>query len=318
VVPSGGSQTFTIAADVGWSIIDVIVDGNSVGPVSSYTFTNVVAPHSITATFGIIGLEGDVAGCPNVTLCPTAPAANAGYPDGLINSGDLTRLRRLVSGLSLPNPAINEFQRSDVAPFISRGDGRLSSGDVTVLRRYIAGDLLTVRVPASGPITAVPFADLPIDLTGQRDETERQTPFRVVGGAAASGENVTIAVELDQRGIENSYSYTLNFDPTRLNLATGGVRLDGMTMLSGGSLTVNYDEAANGNIGILFDLPAGQAIANGATRHTVLITFYVPKRATLGDTPITFTDTLAGRNLSNIMGDTVPFKFVDGVVTVID
>ncbi|MEN6611200.1 MAG: type IV pilin N-terminal domain-containing protein [Methanoregulaceae archaeon] len=46
-----GSQTFTIANSTGYSVSDVRVDGSSVGPVSSYTFSNVMASHNITATF---------------------------------------------------------------------------------------------------------------------------------------------------------------------------------------------------------------------------------------------------------------------------
>ena len=47
----GGSATFTIAADPGYSIVDVLVDGVSVGAIASYTFSNVTANHTIAATF---------------------------------------------------------------------------------------------------------------------------------------------------------------------------------------------------------------------------------------------------------------------------
>lgn len=50
-VPRGGSQTFTIAPYSGYSIKDVLVDGLTVGPISSYTFTNVQDDHKIKATF---------------------------------------------------------------------------------------------------------------------------------------------------------------------------------------------------------------------------------------------------------------------------
>ena len=48
----GGSQGFTIKADTNYNIKTVLVDGVSVGPVSSYTFNNVTADHTIAATFG--------------------------------------------------------------------------------------------------------------------------------------------------------------------------------------------------------------------------------------------------------------------------
>lgn len=50
-VAAGGSITFSIIADPYYEISDVKVDGVSVGPVSTYTFTNVTANHTITATF---------------------------------------------------------------------------------------------------------------------------------------------------------------------------------------------------------------------------------------------------------------------------
>lgn len=50
-VDSGGSQTFAITADAGYKIDDVTVDGASKGAVSSYTFSNVTANHTIGATF---------------------------------------------------------------------------------------------------------------------------------------------------------------------------------------------------------------------------------------------------------------------------
>ena len=50
-VNSGASQTITIAANSGYQISAVTVDGSSVGAVSSYTFSGVTANHSISATF---------------------------------------------------------------------------------------------------------------------------------------------------------------------------------------------------------------------------------------------------------------------------
>ncbi|MEW6417445.1 MAG: DNRLRE domain-containing protein [Nitrospirota bacterium] len=47
----GASQTFTITANTNYSIANVLVDGTSVGAVSTYTFSNVTANHTITVTF---------------------------------------------------------------------------------------------------------------------------------------------------------------------------------------------------------------------------------------------------------------------------
>ena len=50
-VARGSGKSFTITPDEGYVIADVRVDGRSVGAVSSYTFENVSAKHTITAEF---------------------------------------------------------------------------------------------------------------------------------------------------------------------------------------------------------------------------------------------------------------------------
>jgi hypothetical protein len=53
VVPYGTNQSFTITPSPNFHIVDVVVDGASKGAVFSYSFTNVTANHTITATFAI-------------------------------------------------------------------------------------------------------------------------------------------------------------------------------------------------------------------------------------------------------------------------
>jgi hypothetical protein len=50
-VNPGSSMTFTIKPSAGYHVADVLVDGVSAGAVTSYTFTNVTASHTITAKF---------------------------------------------------------------------------------------------------------------------------------------------------------------------------------------------------------------------------------------------------------------------------
>ena len=50
-VDYGGSQTFNITPNEGYYVADVLVDGKSVGPVITYTFTNTTANHTIEASF---------------------------------------------------------------------------------------------------------------------------------------------------------------------------------------------------------------------------------------------------------------------------
>ena len=52
-VPYGSDQSFTITPDAQNHVANVIVDGISVGPVTSYAFTQVTANHNISTTFTI-------------------------------------------------------------------------------------------------------------------------------------------------------------------------------------------------------------------------------------------------------------------------
>jgi hypothetical protein len=50
-VNHGANRTFSIEANPGYRISDVQVDGKSVGAIHAYTFANVKANHTISATF---------------------------------------------------------------------------------------------------------------------------------------------------------------------------------------------------------------------------------------------------------------------------
>src|SRR5439155_12329835 len=50
-VSCAGSQGYAISANGGQHVTDVLVDGTSQGAVTSYSFTNVQANHTIAASF---------------------------------------------------------------------------------------------------------------------------------------------------------------------------------------------------------------------------------------------------------------------------
>lgn len=50
-VAYNGTQNYTITANTGYHVSDVVVDGASVGAVNTYSFTNVTADHAIYAAF---------------------------------------------------------------------------------------------------------------------------------------------------------------------------------------------------------------------------------------------------------------------------
>ena len=53
VVNYGGSQSYTFVPNAGYHVIDAVVDGNSIGAVGGYAFSNVTANHTVSVSFAI-------------------------------------------------------------------------------------------------------------------------------------------------------------------------------------------------------------------------------------------------------------------------
>jgi hypothetical protein len=52
-IASGGSQTFTITPSNGYQVNSTLVDGTNMGALTTYTFSNVTADHTISASFAL-------------------------------------------------------------------------------------------------------------------------------------------------------------------------------------------------------------------------------------------------------------------------
>lgn len=93
-ISQGSDLAFTITPDSGFRIADVLVDGASVGAASSYSFTNIISNHSITATFEET----------SATQSPTATRSPSDDPlDDIPKTGDssLSWVWWVLCGLSL-------------------------------------------------------------------------------------------------------------------------------------------------------------------------------------------------------------------------
>jgi PKD repeat protein len=91
ITPSGmvpaschGSQTFSISNNTGYWIQNVVVDGSSVGAVPSYTFTNIIVNHTISATFT------NVAPTTTVTTTVTTTATTSPTPTPAPDCGTIS------------------------------------------------------------------------------------------------------------------------------------------------------------------------------------------------------------------------------------
>ncbi len=73
-VDYNNNQSFTITPNTGYHVVDVLVDGSSVGAVTNYDFNNVTANHTISASFAI----------DNFTITASAGANGSISPSGAV------------------------------------------------------------------------------------------------------------------------------------------------------------------------------------------------------------------------------------------
>jgi hypothetical protein len=70
-ISQGASQTFTLTPSTGYQVKDVLVDGASVGAVTTYTFPNVTAAHNIAVTFAANTYSITASAGTNGTISPS-------------------------------------------------------------------------------------------------------------------------------------------------------------------------------------------------------------------------------------------------------
>lgn len=90
-VPQGASRTFTVTPDAGYVILDVEVDGESVGTVASYDFRDVRRDHKIEARFAPASAPSEAGGVKWLNTSDHT-AYLQGFPDGTFQpDGSMTR-----------------------------------------------------------------------------------------------------------------------------------------------------------------------------------------------------------------------------------
>jgi polysaccharide biosynthesis/export protein len=96
MVTYGGNQSFTITPDPGYSISHVTMDGLIVGDVSTYTFRNITASHTISATFiqqrqNTLPVSSTRDGSGTVTAT-SPPAGISGAEDYVLGKEDIVKI----------------------------------------------------------------------------------------------------------------------------------------------------------------------------------------------------------------------------------
>ena len=135
---------------------------------------------------------------------------------------------------------------------------------------------------------------------------------RIVSQTAAPGAQVVVPVELVATGVENTISFSLDFDASALSYVTSALGTDA----AGATLTRNVTQKDSGKITFLVGKESGTVFAAG-TRTILTITFGVNANASDGALlGLTFNDTPTARRIINASSTPLDGAFVSGAVTV--
>lgn len=202
-VDHGSSKTFTIEPATDYHIIDVLVDGGSVGAVSSYTFDNVTNEHSIAASFAIdvtYTLNVTKAGTGTGTVTSSTPGINCGTDcSEVYDDGDVVTLTATddasstfigwtgdCSGTDSCQVTMNSL-KSVTATFDIIADGL--PGDVNGDNQIDLADVITALGAVSGLEVGVKTGDVNGD--NRVGLSEAIYDLRLLGGLEKSTLNAT-------------------------------------------------------------------------------------------------------------------------------
>ena len=136
--------TFTITPNTGCHVLDALVDGNSVGVVTTYTFTNVTANHTIAATFAINPIT-----ISTYTLTYTAGA------NGTISGTSPQTVNQGASGIAVtvvPNRGYHFVSWSDGVATAARTDTNVTANINATASFAVDTFAITASAGANGAI----------------------------------------------------------------------------------------------------------------------------------------------------------------------
>jgi len=191
-VDVGGSQAFAIAANSGYHIADVLVDGISQGAISSYTFTSVTTNHTIAASF---------ANVTTYTITATAGANGTITPNGAVgvNAGaDQAFTITANIGYHVANVVVDGVYQGAISnPYTYTFTGVAANHTISATFANVTTFTITASAGANGTIS--PSGAVGVDVGGSQ-------AFAI---AANSGYHIAdVLVDGISQGAISSYTFT--------------------------------------------------------------------------------------------------------------
>ncbi|MBS4028932.1 MAG: InlB B-repeat-containing protein [Ignavibacteriales bacterium] len=248
----GNNQTFTMSAAEGYTIDDVLVDGNSVGPVATYTFSAVDSNHTISVSA-------------RVSTGVTSTATGGNWSSGATWVGG-----------SVPGSGDSVM----IAPGATvTVDGNFAAKTLTVGNSAGVGSSLVIN---SGNSLNVGNGSGSVNVgVEQSTVTTTNTTSLTVGGTLTSGTITMTARRLNNKNTDISFStnsanaiITVQGDIVQDRNATVGNASNDITFASGGTLNLTGDFVQVGTGGTFTNGTTTTFNYNGTGTQTVLAGTY--------------------------------------------
>ena len=274
----GANQSFTITPSATYHVADVLVDGVSVGAVTSYTFTNVIANHTISATFAIDTRTITATAGPNGTITPSGSVsvnygANQSFtitPSATYHVADV-----LVDGVSVG--AVTSYTFTNVI------------ANHTISATF-AIDTRTITATAGPNGTITPSGSVSVNYGANQSFTITPSATYHVAGVLVDGVSVGAVTSYTFTNVIANHTISATFAiDTRTITATAGPN---GTITPSGSVSVNYGANQSFTItpsatyhvaGVLVDGVSVGAVTsytftNVIANHTISATFAIDTR----------------------------------------
>jgi YVTN family beta-propeller protein len=310
VVNEGADQTFDITPNAGFHVADVLVDGVSVGAVTSHTFTNVTANHTIDASFAVTTFTITATAGANGSIAPSgAVVVNEGAdqtfditPNAGFHVADV-----LVDGVSVGAVTSHTFTNvtanhtidatfaqttytitataggnGSIAPSgpVVVNEGANQTFDITPNAGFHVADVLVDGVSV-GAVTSHTFTNVTANHT--IDATFAQTTYTITATAGANGSIAPSGAVIVNEGADQSFTITANAGFHVADVLVDGVSVGAVTSHTFTNVTANHTIDASFAANPTFTItatagpngsisPSGPVIVNEGADQTFTIT----------------------------------------------
>ncbi len=225
IVNCGENQSYTIAANSGYRIVDVTVDGQSMGAIESYTFSNVTANHTIAATFIAvlnIDINADAEGgsvTPNGTQTLDAGESFTFTvtPDNCYEIGNVT-----VNGVAVTLDANNSYTINNVT----------ADQDINVTFNQIT---YTIEAYAGNGGTITPAGNTTVNCGGSQTYSIDPAEGYMIADVLVDGQSVGSQSSYTFSDVYGNHTISATFEPVPAGQVVVVVNADA----EGGSVTPN-------------------------------------------------------------------------------